>query len=78
MKHFRILQIKNKNKYYIIQYNVSLFIGLNYWTNYNNIKYNKYEDAINIVKENINKSDYETNSIVYHYIDAYKLYKIKK
>lgn len=75
MKHFRILEIKGKNKHYTIQYLKNTFFGLQSWRKLNNVKYNKYDDALTEVKNVINQSDYETSSLGYHYIDAYKIFK---
>ena len=77
MKHFRILEIKGKNKYYIIQYIKKNFIGLYSWKKLNNEKYNNYDEALTQVKNSIIQSDYSTSTIGYHYIDAYKLFKQK-
>lgn len=79
MRHFRILEKKDDTKYYIIQYTKKLFLGLFYWKKLNDgvYSYTKYEDALNKVKSIIDKTDYVTDTSVYHYIDAYKLYKSK-
>lgn len=77
MKHFRILEILDNNKYYTIQYQKSLFFGLHYWKNFDNTKYIKYDDSLNVIKNIINKNDYEKSNVVYHYIDAYKIFKHK-
>ncbi len=79
MKHFRILEIKgSKNKQYIIQYIKKIFLGLFIWKKFNDIIYNKYEDALNDIKQNIIYNDYETTKLGYHYIDAYKIFKYKE
>ena len=77
MKHYRILEKKEDTKFYIIQYSQPIFIGLFYWKNLNFIKYNKYDDALSVVKDVILQEDYDTTSSIYHYIDAYKIFKSK-
>lgn len=77
MRHYRILETKNDTKNYIIQYLQPIFFGLNYWKNLNFMKYNKYDEALTEVKNIILQEDYETSSKVYHYIDAYKIFKSK-
>lgn len=83
MKHYRILEKKiptfeNYSKQYTIQYlNMGIF-GLFYWKNLDNNVYHKYEEALNAVKKVIVKEDYETPTIGYHYIDAYKIFKTTK
>jgi len=77
MRHFRILEIKNKNKYYMIQYQKTLIFGLSMWIKLNNDKYNKYDEALNEVKKIVEPSDYENSELVYHYVDAYKIFKNK-
>lgn len=75
MKHYRILEIKTNQKYYTIQYLKNAFLGFHVWKNLNNKSYNKYDEALTDVKKYITKEDYETPSLVYHYIDAYKIFK---
>lgn len=77
MKHFRILEKKDINKEYTIQYLKKLFFGLFYWKNVDNTKYYKYEEAFNEVKKMIKQEDYDNLSYGYHYIDAYKIFKVK-
>lgn len=77
MKHFRILEIKDDIKQYVIEYQRQLFFGLSFWKKYNKNKYNKYDDALSEVKKIINDEDYNTPYFGYHYIDAYKLFKSK-
>ena len=77
MKHFRILEAKGKNKYYIIQYINKSFLGLYIWKKFNHKKYSKYDDALTEIKNNISYSDYESSLYKYHYIDAYKILKSK-
>ena len=77
MNHYRILETKN-NKQYTIQYLKPLFFGLSYWKYLDNKTYRKYEDALNGVKKVITQSDYETKTIGYHYVDAYKIFKSVK
>jgi hypothetical protein len=78
MKHYRILEYKEDTKIYIIQYSKPIFFKLYYWKNLNFTKYNKYEDALNVVKDVILQQDYESSSSIYHYIDAHKIFKSKK
>jgi hypothetical protein len=84
MKHYRILEKKkiletNKEKEYVIQYLKKLFFGLFYWKKLDkNLIYNRYEDAFNVVKSLIIKTDYENIEFGYHYIDAYKIFKEPK
>lgn len=86
MKHYRILEKKIINditngvgkKEYIIQYLQKLFFGLYYWKKLNNVKYYKYEEAFNEVKQLINQSDYDNEKFGYHYVDAYKVFKVTK
>ena len=75
MKHYRILEKKDINKEYTIQYLQKLFFGLFYWKNANNSKYYKYEEAFNEVKKIIAQVDYDNIQYGYHYIDAYKIFK---
>lgn len=77
MKHYRILEKKDDRKIYIIEYLNPLFFGLSYWKKLNNTEYNKYDEALSEVKAIIKQEDYETTTIGYHYIDAYKLIKSK-
>ena len=77
MKHFRILEIKGKDKHFTIEYMVNLFLGVHLWKNFNTKKYSKYEDALTDIKKIITPSDYENENIIYHYIDAYKIFKSK-
>lgn len=74
MKHYRILEIKEDQKSYIIQY-LKPFFGLFFWKKANDSIYTKYDDALNDVKKLINQEDYDTKYKGYHYIDAYKLFK---
>lgn len=84
MKHYRILEKRNISKLgsiYMIQYLKPLFFGLYYWKTiyYNSDNmYIKYEDALNQVKNIIKKEDYDTATNVYHYVDAYKIFKSVK
>ena len=78
MKHYRILEKKGDKKEYIIQYTKTLFFGLFYWKKANKTIYYKYEDAFNEVKQLLKQSDYENNKYGYHYIDAYKIFRIKE
>jgi hypothetical protein len=78
MKHYRILEKKEDIKIYKIQYQQKLFLGLYFWKNYYLHTFSKYEDALSEIKNIIDKSDYETSTIGYHYIDAYKLFKTVK
>ena len=79
MRHFRILEIKStSNKVYTIQYLKDIVFGLQYWKNFNTKIYNKYEDALVEIKKVLKKEDYETPTIGYHYIDAYKIFKLSK
>ena len=77
MKHFRILEVKGSNKYYIIQYLKNLVWKLSYWQNLNNKRYKKYEDALGDVKKILKKEDYESKMYGYHYIDAHKIFKTR-
>ena len=76
MKHYRILEIKNDQKQYVIQY-LKPFFGLFFWKKANDIIYTKYDDALTEVKKIILKEDYDTLNTGYHYIDAFKLFKPK-
>ena len=78
MKHYRILEKKGEQKQYIIQYLKKLFFGLFYWKKLDNTIYNRYEDALNGVKQVLIQSDYETPEFGYHYVDAYKILKYNK
>lgn len=78
MKHYRILEKKGETKQYTIQYLSSIF-GLLYWKNLDSKNYSKYDEALTAVKKVIVQEDYETPTVGYHYIDAYKIFKtIKK
>lgn len=74
MKHYRILEMKDDQKSYIIQY-LKPFFGLFFWKKANDSIYTKYDEALNDVKKIINQEDYDTKFKGYHYIDAYKLFK---
>ena len=75
MKHYRILERKGDKKEYIIQYLKKFIFGLYFWKKVDNTIYNKYEEALNGVKKIINQNDYETPTLGFHYIDAYKIFK---
>ena len=77
MKHYRILEKKGETKQYTIQYLNSIF-GLIYWNNLDNKTYTKYDEALTAVKKVIVQEDYETPTVGYHYIDAYKIFKTAK
>ena len=87
MKHYRILEKKSINgsttgniiekKQYTIQFSQNFAFGLNYWKNYDNNTYYKYDDALKEIKKIIKQEDYETSEFGYHYIDAYKIFKYK-
>jgi hypothetical protein len=78
MNHFRILEAKNKeHKYFNVQYQKKLILGLHIWVNLNDVRYTKYDDALNEIKTVISPSDYEDVDFVYHYVDAYKIFKSK-
>lgn len=77
MKHYRILEIKDDQKQYIIQYLKPIFFGLFFWKKVNDTIYYKYDDALIEVKKIIKNEDYNTDYRGYHYIDAYKLFKPK-
>lgn len=91
MKHYRILEKKGETKQYTIQYSKPLFFGLFYWKTINisedynpeiipdsSKTYNKYDAALTAVKKVIVQEDYETPTVGYHYIDAYKIFKTVK
>ena len=78
MKHYRILEKKDKTKQYIIQYLKKLFFGLYYWKKLDNNIYYKYDEALSEVKAVIKQDDYESDTLAYHYVDAYKIFKTKK
>ena len=77
MKHYRILEKKNKSKEYIIQYLKPIFFGFQIWKNINKT-FSKYDDALNEIKKVIKNEDYDNSTIGYHYVDAYKFFKIKE
>lgn len=77
MKHYRILEKKDKDKQYIIQYLKKTFLGLYYWKNANDNIYNKYEEAFNGAKQLLVQEDYDNSEFGYHYIDVYKIFKFK-
>jgi len=77
MKHYRILEKKQTQKEYTIQYLKPVFFGLYFWKNFNDKTYYKYDEALTEIKKVIKESDYETQNFGYHYIDAYKLFKLK-
>lgn len=87
MKHYRILEkkenyslLENKMapKQFTIQYLKKNFFGFYVWKKLNDTTYNKYDTALTEVKKVINKEDYETELIAYHYVDAYKIFKSKE
>lgn len=78
MKHFRILEIKKKNKKtYIVQYLKPIIFNLYVWKKLNNKSYSKYDEALLDVKKYIKQDDYDNSEYGYHYIDAYKIFKYK-
>lgn len=84
MKHYRILERKDITKVgsiYIIQYSKPLIFGLFYWKDMyvsGEYMYSKYDAALTAVKKIISQEDYETPTVGYHYIDAYKIFKTQK
>jgi tRNA A22 N-methylase len=75
MKHYRILEKKGDKKEYKIQYIKSILFGFHFWKNINHDIYHKYDDALREIKKIIKQNDYETDKFIYHYIDAYKIFK---
>jgi hypothetical protein len=77
MKHYRILEKKQPQKEYTIQYYKPTFFGIQTWKKLNDKTYYKYDEALTEIKKVIKEEDYETKDFGYHYIDAYKLFKAK-
>lgn len=87
MKHYRILENKERYsilenkmipKQFTIQYLKKIFFGFYIWKKLNDTIYNKYDTALTEVKKVIKQEDYENDSVSYHYIDAYKIFKFKE
>ena len=56
MKHYRILEKKQTQKEYTIQYLKPTFFGLQIWKNLNNKTYYKYDEALTEIKKVINRN----------------------